>query len=253
MGAADLTGQQFHDLLVLGLTDKKDKFQRRFWRCLCSCGKECLVCTSHLRSGNTKSCGHRHYRPNQIYLVQDGETQVGVCLVDDGRDYFWFSAEDLEFIAKHQWHFAGHYVKAIVQGKHLLLSRCLLGIINEDPTTVIADHINGDSRDNRRSNLRITNPHGNVMNRGFSTGYNETPSGKFQARLHKNKKFINCGLYDTPQEASQAYIAEQLQHFGEYAPCERVLYYPGHDNDNVLNPKNLLPWVDVLQTYAEVV
>jgi len=52
----DLTGQKFGRLIAISPTDKRQN-NSVMWRCKCSCGKECLVKSGSLRSGNTKSCG----------------------------------------------------------------------------------------------------------------------------------------------------------------------------------------------------
>lgn len=52
----DLTNKKFHKLLVVQHMGK-NKYDKHVYRCLCDCGKECLVIAGHLRSGNTKSCG----------------------------------------------------------------------------------------------------------------------------------------------------------------------------------------------------
>lgn len=54
---ANLVGQVFSDLTVIEFAFSKNKCA--FWRCKCSCGKETIVSTGALRSGNTKSCGCR--------------------------------------------------------------------------------------------------------------------------------------------------------------------------------------------------
>lgn len=54
MKVLDLTGQAFGRLLVEGLSDKRPK---RWWRCLCQCGRQVTVRTDNLRDGKTRSCG----------------------------------------------------------------------------------------------------------------------------------------------------------------------------------------------------
>ena len=49
----DLTGQKFGDLTVI------DYAGHGKWNCQCSCGKTTTVITHNLKSGSTKSCGHR--------------------------------------------------------------------------------------------------------------------------------------------------------------------------------------------------
>ena len=58
----DLTGQKFGKLLVVEKSEKpitsKNKDQgRRYWKCLCECGKEKIVLGTSLKNGSTKSCG----------------------------------------------------------------------------------------------------------------------------------------------------------------------------------------------------
>ena len=51
----DLKGQKINKLLVLEFYENKNK--RTYWKCLCDCGKICIVDAYKLRIGHTKSCG----------------------------------------------------------------------------------------------------------------------------------------------------------------------------------------------------
>ena len=70
----DLTGKTFYELTVLNKIANKGSGKsangnivgKTFWRCLCSCGKECDIQTSELTSGIRKDCGHSH----QAFLKQ---------------------------------------------------------------------------------------------------------------------------------------------------------------------------------------
>ncbi len=55
----NLTGKKFGRLLVLEETEKPKNFTNPFvyWLCLCDCGIIKAVCSRHLISGGTKSCG----------------------------------------------------------------------------------------------------------------------------------------------------------------------------------------------------
>lgn len=52
----DLTGQVFGRLIARERV-KNFRSGRTYWMCSCECGKETHVKTSHLTSGNTRSCG----------------------------------------------------------------------------------------------------------------------------------------------------------------------------------------------------
>lgn len=52
----DLTGQRFGRLTAIEPTDER-KGTSVVWRCICDCGKECLVPSDWLRRGGKRSCG----------------------------------------------------------------------------------------------------------------------------------------------------------------------------------------------------
>lgn len=56
--AIDLTGKRFGQLTVIEKAKGNEKSRNARWICKCDCGNECIVRADHLKSGNTKSCGH---------------------------------------------------------------------------------------------------------------------------------------------------------------------------------------------------
>lgn len=53
MRRVDISGERFGTLTAIAPA----KTKKSSWICSCDCGKEAVVVTSNLRSGNTKSCG----------------------------------------------------------------------------------------------------------------------------------------------------------------------------------------------------
>lgn len=56
----DLTGKKFGRLVVIVKDNNYKKAsvrKRTYWKCICDCGNYSTVCSSDLKSGNTKSCG----------------------------------------------------------------------------------------------------------------------------------------------------------------------------------------------------
>jgi len=51
----DLTGRRFGRLTVIRY--KESRRNRRYWECLCLCGKTTIIATNTLTSGHTESCG----------------------------------------------------------------------------------------------------------------------------------------------------------------------------------------------------
>jgi hypothetical protein len=106
--------------------------------------------------------------------------------------------------------------------RHVAMHRIVLGVCDKD---LLVDHINHDTLDNRKSNLRITNSLGNSRNslkrRTNLSGYKgvswSKPTNKWRARIMIEKKEVMIGLFTDKLEAARAYDKAALEHFGEFA------------------------------------
>ena len=102
-------------------------------------------------------------------------------------------------------------------------------IIVNAPKDMVVDHINGDSLDNRRCNLRICTHRQNMMNQHKKTwkgvahrrsrgSIKEHWQAYITIRDDGKKKFKSLGcFYDGPLSAAIAYNEAAKKYFGEYA------------------------------------
>jgi len=89
----------------------------------------------------------------------------------------------------------------------------------------VIDHINGDKRDNRITNLRYATHKENLRNRGAPTnntsGYKgvsyRKDTDKYAAYIGHGKERICLGCFLTAREASLAYNKTASQIYGEFA------------------------------------
>lgn len=97
---------------------------------------------------------------------------------------------------------------------HRVIGYLFLGLNVEDRIQII-DHIDGNKQNNKLENLRIVSQQQNTYNNLKSKGYNKFRN-KFEAKINVNKKRIRLGLFDTEEEARQAYLdAKQKYHLIE--------------------------------------
>ena len=85
------------------------------------------------------------------------------------------------------------------------------------------DHTDGDSLNDRDDNVRHATYTQNAQNLHFRSKRSGLPmgvnviEGRFGARIQVNGVSNFLGLFSTPEEASAAYQAKRLEHFGEFA------------------------------------
>lgn len=128
------------------------------------------------------------------------------------------SIDDLDLVNsfKGKWYsdwcksIKGYYVKGNNGKTTIRLHR---HIMNPLPGLVI-DHINRNTLDNRRINLRSVTQEENLQNVSFNIGNKSNVrgvswhgvSGKWQARTQIKKKQYHLGIFDDIKEAEQAVI-----------------------------------------------
>lgn len=136
--------------------------------------------------------------------------------------------EDFEHLSRYKW-------KADV-GKNWVRAYTHIGVkwtgmhrlILKPPEGMVVDHINGNSLDNRRCNLRVCTRSQNLLNRGRNknnkSGYKGVvfhPFGKrirrWKAQIRHNYRNIVIGYYLTPEEAAKAYNRKAKELWGEFA------------------------------------
>lgn len=140
-----------------------------------------------------------------------------ICLYDD---------EDHDIVSQYNWHYQRGYAQAETGSrsngtrKTIRMHRLILS----PPSDKIVDHMNRDSLDNRRSNLRLCNKSENGMNRtkqaNNSTGYKgvslHKKTGKYRAYITKDQKTLHLGLFETPVEAYRVYLNKAKELHGEF-------------------------------------
>lgn len=209
-GYFDLTGQKFNKLEVISL-DKIDN-KRSYWNVRCDCGRVYSTRGDVLKK-NKDGCG-RHIRPHvyngdgTVTVDVSTSTHKNVHTLVDEEDFYEYMRDTGWWALKHP-ESSDYYVQGFYKGKQCCIHQLISGsYFIEDGVT---DHISGNTLDNRKCNLRITDMQGNAKNRRVprnnSSGYqgiSELANGKFRTYVTVDgiQKFL--GTYENIEDAIEA-------------------------------------------------
>jgi len=123
--------------------------------------------------------------------------------------YALVSKKDYERISKYRWYAIwdkgtqSYYAVRNDKQRTIHMAREILGLKRGDKRQ--GDHINHDTLDNRRCNVRIVTRSENQHNRKNTKGYSKH-GDKYQAGIKLHGEFIYLGRFDTLDAAHQAYL-----------------------------------------------
>lgn len=187
---------------------------------------------------------------DEIATMEIPLSQGLVALIDE---------EDFAFVSQWKWHvdrcgkaaYARRYrrVSESSGGQVVWLSRELLNA----PDDMLVDHINGDTLDNRRCNLRLASPSQNNQNRRSRAGSTSQYVGvcwdknhqRWRAAIQVERRSIYLGLFADEADAGRAYDSAAREHFGEFAQ----LNFPMEQDDDPSDPPGPL-WSYSLREYV---
>lgn len=118
------------------------------------------------------------------------------------------------------------YICTSINSKTVYLHRLIMG----NPKYKSIDHINGDTLDNRKENLRICTHQQNHFNRPANSNGSSKYKGvcwnkaskKWQAQIKINKKNKVLGQFVSETEAALAYNVKAKELFGEFAYINQI-------------------------------
>ena len=127
--------------------------------------------------------------------------------------------EDYEFLSSFKWGVYDRYADASIGNKTVKMHRLISGA----KSSQCVDHINGNTIDNRRENLRLCsfaqNSQNRKLNKNSSTGAKGVQlmkNGKYRVRVQAFGKRNHIGVFETLNEAINARDKYAKEHHGEF-------------------------------------
>lgn len=227
----DLTGQKFGRLTVIKRAENHRTPSGSIaaqWLCMCDCGNPnpVIVTTSNLRRNNTMSCGCYQKKiasqANKKHNVYDLSGEYGIGYLSNTNEQFYFDKCDYDKIKDYCWLSDGNYIIARKGDKNVRLSRVIMGVANTNDS-VLVDHKNHNTYDNRKCNLRIVDTQKNAMNKRLLDSNTSGITGvrfeneKWVAYIKVDYQKIWLGAFDNFEDAVKARKDAEEKYFGEYS------------------------------------
>lgn len=223
-----MTGKRFGHLVAIKRVEdivRQDGAKVVAWLCECDCGNSVIVPRGALRSGNTKSCGCMRTETLRRMLQKTNQYEfrgeIGVGYTAKGETFF-FDAADFDKVKKYCWRKNEEgYIVSTVNRRNFYFHRLIMNASENE----VVDHINHDTTDNRKSNLRCVSQSQNMQNARNSRrnvngvkGVNwDKKWGMWFSRITVNHKTFYLGSYKTYEEAVAARKAAEEKYFGEFS------------------------------------
>ena len=182
------------------------------------CGKEFLVSESSIKRGRGKCCSiecrhKRNEKTNNIY-IKENYAEIVITKKNNEIITVLIDIEDIEKIQKLKWRVSknknGYYVRAWGRKDYkykqiVYLHRYIMNC----PGDMEVDHINHNTLDNRKCNLRVCTMLENKQNvpkrennkSGYRNIHWDKNRKKWRVRMTINKKEVKVGIYETVEEA----------------------------------------------------
>lgn len=144
-------------------------------------------------------------------------TQGKIALVDD---------EDFDYLNQFKWYYQKGYAARKKMNKHILMHRDILlyhNILKFDKQ--IIDHIDHNTINNKKENLRICtnseNSRNQIKNKNGTSKYKGVDwkhrEKKYRARICVNYKNIHLGFFEKEKDAARAYNEAAVKYHGSFA------------------------------------
>lgn len=140
------------------------------------------------------------YAPRRFAII-DGYI-AKIPLGKNAKDGYTIVDKEYSFLEKHLWYLDHGYARTMINGKLFYLHRLIIPNLQ---VKQVVDHINRNTLDNRRVNIRATNQTQNLFNgklrKDNTSGYKGISWDRTRRKWKVGIKNRNIGRFSTLEEA----------------------------------------------------
>lgn len=215
-------GDKYGALTIVSLNEEKSTKKHKYWNCICDCGNIFTIRQDHLVAANNPNCGcltHKKRikaKKHNDYVFADNYV---IFSASNTHNAFYVDREDFEKVYERCWYEdESGYIKTRMEGKLISLHRYIMNITD---INILIDHIDRNTRNNRKSNLRKATKSQNGMNRlepsnntsGFRGVHYNKDKHKWQVKIQRYIEY--CDSYE---HAVKRRLELEDEIFGSFAP-----------------------------------
>jgi hypothetical protein len=210
---------------------------RARYLCKCECGNDVIARNDAIKDGSVKSCGclmietsTQIGRDSKKYNKYDLSGEYGIGWTSNTNKEFYFDLEDYDKIKKYCWY------ENSVNGKY---SRIQTVDPDNHKSTIklhqllgfkCGDHINRNTFDNRKINLRQATTAENSYNKSIRSDNTSGVIGvsfgkhvnKWIVQLSVNQHNMYLGCFTEIDDAIRTRLNAEVKYFGEFAPQKHL-------------------------------
>ena len=166
----------------------------------------------------------RHKCKNNI-MIKENHAEIEIISKKHSIQYILIDLDDINKVNIYNWYLdSKKYTYTCHNYKIMSLHRLIMNF----PKEMLVDHINGNTLDNRKINLRYATRKQNAENihklrpdnTSGITGISwRKDINKFRATIHHNQKQIFLGHFNTIEEANEVIIEARKKYFTHSKEC----------------------------------
>lgn len=220
------------------------------WKCKCNCGNPDVftVKATHLKKGDTQSCGclkkeksRERLKKYNIYKLnlkdQYGIYGIGYCR--NTKREFYFDMDDYPKIKDYCWYEDFHKVDNYASLQAWETNKKIHIPMHHLITEKFYDHIDRNPFNNRKHNLRKASFLQNSRNKSLAINNTSGVTGvgldkstnKWRAYIGINYKIERLGYFTNKEDAIRARLQAEKEYFGEFAPQRHLFKEYGIEDD----------------------